>query len=116
MAMRNPDAKHIDYGFMQGVINDKVLPSNIDGILERNGQFLVFEWKRKNEKISKGQEILLKALAKSKGFTVAIVCGDTDNGINFEHCWILDKQGTPSIKYANYEDFVKYLKFWYEVA
>lgn len=116
MTMRNPDAKHIDYGFMKGIISDTFIPSNIDGILERNGQFLVLEWKRRNEKISKGQEILLKALAKTPCFTVMIITGDTDKGLNFELCWILNKEGKPEIKYTEYDDFVKYLKFWYEVA
>jgi len=116
--MRNPHATHIDYGFMQGLIseNPNFVPSNIDGIIERNGVFLVFEWKRPKEKISKGQEILLKALAKTHGFTVVIMCGDTDNGLNFDHCWILDKQGNPTTKYATYDEFLAFYKFWYSVA
>ena len=116
-AMRNPDAKHIDYGFLQGVIPESpnFMPSNVDGIVERHGSFMVLEWKRKNEKISTGQAILLKALAK-KGFTVIIVCGDTDNGLNFDHCWILDNKGEPKIKYTNYDEFLTYYKFWFETA
>lgn len=116
--MRNPDAKHIDYGFMKGIIKDnpKFMPSNIDGIVERNGQFLVMEWKRSGEKISKGQEILLRALAKTPCFTLMIITGDTDNGINFINCFIFNKKGEVEIKYDKYEDFVDYIKFWYEVA
>lgn len=115
--MRNPNAVHIDYGFMQGIFpdNPNFMPSNIDGIIERNGQFMVLEWKRKNEKISKGQGRLLKALAQ-KGLTVVIICGDTDNGLNFDHCWIMNNQGEFEVKYTNYEDFVGYYKFWYELA
>ena len=46
-AMRNPDAKHIDFGELVGVIpsNPRFLPSNLDMVLERRGSFLVGEWK-----------------------------------------------------------------------
>jgi hypothetical protein len=116
-AMRNPNAKHIDYGFLQGEIpdNPNFMPSNIDGIIERNGSFMVLEWKRRNEKISKGQERLLKALAQNN-ITVAIICGDTDNGLNFEYCWLLNSKGEPEVKYTKYEDFLEYYKFWYSLA
>ena len=116
-AMRNPNAKHIDYGFLQGEIpdNPNFMPSNIDGIIERNGSFMVLEWKRRNEKISKGQERLLKALAQNN-ITVAIICGDTDNGLNFDHCWLLNNKGEPEVKYTKYEDFLEYYKFWYSLA
>jgi hypothetical protein len=55
---------HIDYGDFKGLIpkNPNFVPSNIDGIVERNGKFLVMEWKRPNEKVSIGQQILLKEL------------------------------------------------------
>lgn len=115
-AMRNSEAKHIDYGFMKGVISENFMPSNIDGILERNGQFIVMEWKREGEKFSKGQEILLRALSKTPCFTLLIITGDTDNGINFKSCWVYNKKGEAEIKYTEYDDFIKYLKFWYEVA
>lgn len=116
-AMRNPDAKHIDYGFMKGAIpdNPNFMPSNIDGIIERNGSFMVLEWKRPKEKISKGQERLLKALAQN-GIAVVIICGDTDNGLNFDHCWILNAKGECEVKYTTYKDFLEYYKFWYELA
>jgi len=79
-AMRNPDAKHIDFGELVGVIptNPRFLPSNLDMVLERKGHFLVGEWKRPNESISRGQEILLNNLAKKPGFLVVLIEGDTD--------------------------------------
>ncbi len=116
--MRNPNAKHIDYGFLQGEIpdNPNFMPSNIDGIIERNGSFMVLEWKRRNEKISKGQERLLKALAQNN-ITVAIICGDTDNGLNFEHCWLLNNKGEPEVKYTKYEEkFITLDEVAYEAA
>ena len=81
--MRNPDAKHIDFGELSGVIptNPRFLPSNLDMVLERKGSFLVGEWKRPNESISRGQEILLNNLAKKDGFLVLLIEGDTDDGM-----------------------------------
>jgi hypothetical protein len=80
--MRNLDAKHIDFNAFEGLLwNPKALPSNIDMIIERNGHFLIGEWKQQYEDLSKGQEILLKALAKEKNKVVLLINGSTDNGI-----------------------------------
>jgi hypothetical protein len=82
-AMRNPDAKHIDFADLIGLIpsNPRFLPSNLDMVLERKGSFLVGEWKRPNESISRGQEILLENLAKKPGFLVVLIEGNTDEGM-----------------------------------
>ena len=79
--MRNAYASHTDFGFLRGVILDspKAMPSNIDMIFERRGSFLIAEWKRKNEEISLGQKILLKALANQNKFTVLVINGYSDN-------------------------------------
>ena len=47
-AMRSLIASHVDYGDFVGLIpeNPKFCPSDLDGIAERNGYFLVMEWKR----------------------------------------------------------------------
>lgn len=82
-AMRNPDAKHIDFADLVGVIpsNPKLLPSNLDMVLERNGYFIVGEWKRPSERISFGQEILLKSLSSMPNFLVLVIEGNTDDGM-----------------------------------
>ncbi len=79
--MRNAYASHTDFGFLKGVIldNPKAMPSNIDMVFERRGYFLIGEWKRKNEEISLGQKILLKALANHDKFTVLVINGYSDN-------------------------------------
>lgn len=79
--MRNAYASHTDFGFLRGVIldNPKAMPSNIDMVFERRGSFLIAEWKRKNEEISLGQKILLKALANQNKFTVLVINGYSDN-------------------------------------
>lgn len=85
-AMRNPEAKHLDFGELRGLISDnpRFLPSNLDMILERHQQFFIGEWKRQNEQISKGQFILLSKLSLVPNFTVYVITGDTDNGMKVD--------------------------------
>lgn len=87
--MRNPDAKHLNFADLQGVIpdNPKWLPSNIDMLMERKGKFLLCEWKREGEEFGGGQKLLLKALAAHPDFTVLIVQGNTDNGMEVQKFW-----------------------------
>lgn len=77
MTLRNVMAQLIDYRDLNGVIesNPKFAPSDIDMIYERNGHFLVAEWKKPDESFGGGQEIMLKSLAKIPQFTVIKVCG-----------------------------------------
>lgn len=79
--MRNSYASHTDFGFLRGVIldNTKAMPSNIDMVFERRGNFLIGEWKREDEEISLGQKILLKALANQDKFTVLVINGYSDD-------------------------------------
>jgi hypothetical protein len=81
LAMKNSGAQHIDFGFMLGWVesNKKAIPSNIDGVLERNGYFLFMEWKREGEHTSLGQSILLHQLAKLPRVFVICVHGHSDN-------------------------------------
>ena len=118
MLMRNPDAAHTDFEDLLGLIpnNPKFLPSNVDGIAERNGKFMIMEWKRPNEKISKGQEFLLKALAKTPNFVVIIIIGDTDNGMNIERFYYLQPIGKNVLIGTSTQEFKDYYTFWYEWA
>ena len=118
MLMRNPDAAHTDFEDLLGLLpsNPKFLPSNVDGIAERNGKFLVMEWKRPNEKISKGQEFLLKALAKTPNFVVIIIIGDTNNGMNIEKFYYLQPMGKNVLIGTSTQEFKDYYTFWYEWA
>jgi hypothetical protein len=59
--------------------------SDIDGIVERNGQFLVLDLKHPNATLNQGQTILYRQLAK-KGFTVVVVFGTTTHDIPSERC------------------------------
>jgi len=116
--MRNMFATHTDYADFKGIIpsNPAFVPSNVDGICERNGKFLVMEWKRPNEKVSKGQEILLKALAKQSNFIVAIIYGNTDNGTHIEKYYTVTQDGKCALAGVGFEQFKAFYRQWYEYA
>jgi hypothetical protein len=123
-SMRTLFPKVVDYGELIGLIpsNEKFSPSDIDGICERNGQFLIMEWKRPKdheyagEKISFGQQRLLQALAKKEGFIVIIVYGHSDDGMKVDRFYRVQPEG-PCLHLGNgVEMFKSFYKQWYELA
>ena len=116
--MRNAYASHIDYGAFMGLVpdNPNFCPSNIDGIAERNGKFLVMEWKRPNEKVSKGQQYLLQAFAKTPNFTVVIVQGNTDDGLVIDDFWQVQHYGSCTKIGTGVDEFKAFYVMWYEYA
>ena len=113
--MRDKYAPHVDFGELSGLLG-KVLPSNVDMVLERKGHFLFGEWKRDGEKISKGQEILLKALSGLPKTTVLVVSGDTDNGMRVERFWRILPDGSYTQSGKGLIEFKDYITEWYLVA
>jgi hypothetical protein len=57
-----------DFGFL----DHPCLPTNLDGLTERHGKFLVIEVKR-GEEISTGQHIMLEQLSRQENFTVLVL-------------------------------------------
>lgn len=116
--MRNANATHIDYGALKGIIpnNPNFVPSNIDGIAERNGKFLVMEWKRPNEKVSDGQRILLQRLANVPKFTVLIIQGNTDESLVINDFWQVQPYGSCIKLGKSIEEFKEFYIMWYEWA
>ena len=116
--MRNMFATHTDYGDFKGLItaNPSFIPSNVDGIAERNGHFLILEWKRPNEKVSEGQKRLLQALAANPRFMVVIIYGNTDNGTVIDSFWQLTLEGKPFKAGIGFNSFKEWYRLWYELA
>ena len=113
--MRDKYAPHVDFGELSGLLG-RILPSNLDMVLERKGHFLFGEWKRDGEKISKGQEILLKALSGLPKTTVLVVSGDTDNGMRVERFWRILPDGSYTQSGTGLIEFKDYITEWYLVA
>lgn len=71
---------------MYGAFSDNVRPMDIDFMVERNNQFLIFETKGMNVEIGNGQRRALEALARIEGFRVATLWGQPDEPEIIEEC------------------------------
>ena len=116
--MRNAHAPHIDFNQLQGMIksNPKVLPSDLDMILERRCQFLVGEWKRDGEHMSQGQLILLQNLAKQPQFHVIVIHGDTDGETVVNKFESINKRGEFIHQGDSLDDLKGFINRWYDYA
>ena len=115
--MRNAYATHTDYSEFLGLIelNPLLVPSNVDGILERKGKFLILEWKRENEEVSKGQQYMLQALASKPDFTVIILIGNTDTETIINRFFLVSNAGCILMGHG-FKEFKKYYIDWYKKA
>jgi hypothetical protein len=115
-AMRNTYAPHTDFGFLRGIIRDnpKFMPSNIDMVLERKGQFLFGEWKREDEEIKTGQKILLKELAWIH--RVLLITGYVDTQPHIILIQQVLPNGTLKVVGKSVADLIKYIQDWYKDA
>jgi len=116
--MRNPDARHLDFSDLTGLIPEhpKFLPSNLDMVYERRGHFLICEWKRPNEQFGGGQWILLQALAKTPKFSVLIVTGNTDAGMSIQAIEQLKPDGSLERKGDTMVHFETMILKWFRYA
>ena len=110
LGMRNSQATHVDFGFLRGSVkqNAAIIPSNVDMILETNYHFLIGEWKRDGEEVSKGQKILLNRMSTLPNFIVLIINGYSDGNNRFIndfyelHDTFLKKKGHGEEELKNY--------------
>ena len=49
--------------------------TDVDGLVEINGQFLFIEWKRRGD-VPAGQRIMFERLTKHPEFTIVVILGD----------------------------------------
>jgi hypothetical protein len=112
--MRNPNAPHVNFKPLTGLIasNPKALPCNIDGVLERHGNFLILEWKHKGEKPKKGQIITLQQFARLQQFTVVIVVGDSQ-ACGVDKFYKVLENGQCDLIGSSFEEFVRFYRCWY---
>lgn len=66
-----------DWGFLDKCFaKTKIRIGDLDGIVERNGEFLVLEAKGTGVGIKDGQRRMFEKMATEKGFTVIVVFGE----------------------------------------
>ena len=79
MTIRNKEqfmASLWDWGILKGCFGDtNISPTDVDGLVERNGQFLLLEAKSPGTEIPKGQDILFKRLVEVDRWTVLVIWG-----------------------------------------
>jgi len=82
MTINNPDAYVAgiwDWGILRGCFGEtRIEPTDIDGLVERNGKFLLIEAKAPNVELKRGQQITFQALQKTGVFSILIVWGETN--------------------------------------
>ena len=73
-----------DWDFLKGCWTGKIEPMDIDGLVERNGHFLLFETKDPHRTISKGQKIALARLVDvGRGrITLCVIRGKNHETVN----------------------------------
>lgn len=107
------DWKFLDNCF-QGT---KIKVSDIDGIVERKGQFLILECKSPNVELPAGQKIMFDNMAKTGLFTVIVVWGEKNKP---ERMKILRKTKKGDFFEKDYKITEKELRQavgqWYELA
>jgi hypothetical protein len=65
-----------DWEFLNGALPGKIRPMDIDGIVEKNGHFLVLEGKPVGQNIPYGQRLTLERLAAQDETSVLILYGE----------------------------------------
>ena len=82
MTINNPEkfvAGLWDWGTLDGCFGDtKIMPTDLDGFVERNGKFLVLETKAPGVEVKRGQQLTFERLVSTGVFTVVLVWGDTN--------------------------------------
>lgn len=64
-----------DWDFLQSCWGGRITPMDFDCVVEKGGEFLVFETKGKNGHIEMGQEITFRAIIKDPKWTLMVVYG-----------------------------------------
>jgi hypothetical protein len=66
-----------DFAIFDGCFTPKIKPTDVDGLVERNGRFLLIETKGKDvQDLTRGQAITYQALAELGVFTILVMFGD----------------------------------------
>lgn len=100
-----------DWSIFDGCFGEsKIQVTDIDGLVERKGEFLLIETKRHSSTpIPMGQKIMFDALVIKKGFVVLIIYGEPGNPTAMQ-VWRQDKVD------ANLNDVRMFVSDWYQKA
>jgi hypothetical protein len=95
----------MQWAFMRGCFDCGIMPSDVDGIVERNGHYLVFEEKSLGVGLGTGQRRLLLDLCVSKSMTVFILWGNSEEPFFHEMMVWYPPKHFPHLPIANAKPF-----------
>ena len=103
-----------DWEFLNECWGGRIRPTDVDGVVERNGYFLFLEGKPAGGEITKGQEILFKKLTENfRSASVLILFGEPGFPQEFER--IQNGRISPRKK-CNRERIQTICKAWYNAV
>ena len=111
--LKNPHACMTQWKPSAELLPDGLTFSDIDGIIERKGQFLVVETKHESEQLGRGQAIMLAELSKLPNFNVFVVLmPDKAQGI-VEKFYIINDGQHGDIHYGH-DKWCQVVKRWWD--
>lgn len=103
-----------DWAILKGCFGDtKIMPTDVDGLVERNGLFLVLETKQSGAEVPQGQLITFQQLAKTGKFTIFIIWGKKHWP---ERIQFITRQRTHAPIGCNGFELLAHVKRWFEWA
>ncbi len=104
-----------DWGFLDNCFHGtRIRVSDLDGIVERNGQFLVIEAKGVKKPIPQGQAIMFSRLTNN-GFTVLVIWG-TPNQPEQLQVWYPGRDKPGPMQPARVDDIQNIVRRWFDWA
>lgn len=103
-----------DWSILDGCFGEtRIKPTDIDGLVERNGHFLILECKAPGTPVKQGQSIMLTRAVSTGYFTAMIVWGEQSRP---EKLQIIGCMGDLLIDPCDLDTFRHYVRVWFSKA
>ncbi len=98
-----------DYDMFQNCFGTtNIMPTDIDGVVERHGNFLIMEFKPEGKPLSKGQHILYYQLSLLNKFTVIILYHETREDFH-DSIKVTGMEQYPICRHDRYDTYGNYI-------
>ena len=103
-----------DWGFLNGCFKRNIRVTDIDGLVEAGGRFLLLEAKSPNAPVPVGQRMAFEALAKTGLWTIIVIWGEPNEP---EEYLLLGRgSGRPEIKPCDKAEIQFIVSNWFETT
>lgn len=103
-----------DWRVLDGCFGGKIKPSDIDGMVERNGHFLYLETKKPGVELTMGQEIAAKNRVKDGVSTYVVIWGYPGSPERLKIYYPAQFTRSPEVVDCNLDDLREWCKVWYQ--